>query len=535
MKMKYNVITKTIFALFTVLFIASCDKDYNTIGADFVENEHFGFDHYSGSITAHNQVTGAVQSNNLPVTYFGYYNNPAFGKTTASFASQVTLSVLNPTFNNINTVTVDSVYLYVPYYSKVTGAADSNGDTPYELTDKHGTNKIKLSLYRLEQKIEDFGGATGTNTTELRRYFSDQLPDFLPNTDPIYVNDNFEFKSEQVKIKKNIGTTTEAVKERLAPGMFLVLADATMQDKLDYFKQHFILSSQQGHLFNNNEFKNYFKGLLFKADASPSSLNDGTLARLNFAQGRIVVVYKDQKSTTDTTRERRELTFYLGGQNISFFNDVLNNPIPNGSDTDLVLKGGNGSIVVLNLFGGATNENSTELNMMRSENWLINDASITFTVDRTKMGTVAPEPLRVYLFDMNNSKPLDDFYYDNTTNASDSRLGKNIHDGIIQLESDGRGTKYRVRITNHIRKLVKNANANAANVKLGLVVTENINTAANYYFKTPFMDYFAAGKNWETFPIMSIANPLGTYLYGSNASVAEANRVKFDIWYTKPN
>ena len=49
------------------------------------------------------------------------------------------------------------------------------------------------------------------------------------------------------------------------------------------------------------------------------------------------------------------------------------------------------------------------------------------------------------------------------------------------------------------------------------------------------MDYFGTGKHWKTFPIMSVANPLGTYLYGSNASVAEANRVKFDIWYTKPN
>lgn len=536
MKMKFNLVQKSIFSLFIIIFITSCDKDFNTIGADFVGDDHYGFNHYSASITARNQTTGAVQSNNLPVTYLGYYNNAAFGKTTASFATQLGLSVNNPTFYNTSTITVDSVYIYVPYYSRVTGSTDSNGDTPYALDNTYGTDKIKLSISRLETDIQTFGGADGNNLTEPRRYFSDQQSSFEPSAASLlYSNDNFEIKADQIKIKKNIGTANEAVKERLAPGMFIVLADASLASMQNYFKQHFILSASQGHQANSNLFREYFKGLFFKAEASPSSPNNGTLAQLNFSQGKIIMVYKDQKSSTDTTQERKEMTFYLNGEDVSFFNDNLNTPIPNGSDTDLVLKGGNGSMVVLDLFGGTTNESSPELNLMRTENWLINDASITFTIDKTKMGSTAPEPLRVYLFDMNNAKPLDDYYYDYTTNSSNSKLNKTVHDGIIQVGSDDRGTKYRIRLTNHVRKLVKNANANAANVKLGLVVTENITTVSNYYFKNPFVDYFGVGKDWKTFPIMSVSNPLGTYLYGSNALVAEANRVKFDIWYTKPN
>ena len=553
MKMKYNAIVKSIFTLTTVLFLASCDRDFNTVGANFVGDEHFGLEHYQAGITTRNQVTGAVQSNNLPVTYFGYYNNPAFGKTTASFATQLGLSVNNPTFYNLSTITVDSVYIYVPYYSHTTGSTDSNGDTPYALDNTYGIDKIKLSVHQLNYDIQAFGGATGNELTEGRRYFSDEQSNFEPNPQLIYSNDNFEFNANQIKIKKNIGTATEAVKERLAPGMFLVLADNTNAAMQSFFKQHFINSSAQGHMANSSVFRNYFKGLFFKAEASPSSTNNGTLAQLNFAQGKITMVYKDQKSSTDTTQERKEMTLYLNGEDISFFNDQLNNAIPNNSDTDLVLKGGNGSMVVVDLFdsqdirgydenGNATNVPngvSDELDDIRnpadSKKWLINDASITFTIDKTKMGTTAPEPIRVYLYDLTNNKPLDDYYYDYTTNSSNSKLGKTIHDGIIQLGSDERGTKYRIRLTNHIRKIVKNLNANGANVKLGLVVTENINTISNYYFKTPFMDYFGTGKHWKTFPIMSVANPLGTYLYGSNASVAEANRVKFDIWYTKPN
>ena len=84
----------------------------------------------------------------------------------------------------------------------------------------------------------------------------------------------------------------------------------------------------------------------------------------------------------------------------------------------------------------------------------------------------------------------------------------------------------------------------STNIKLGLVVTENIGNVANVYLKTPFT-YKQANKSGtledktsKFVPSMSVANPLGTILYGSNILPADSNydkRIKLEIFYTKPN
>jgi len=47
---------------------------------------------------------------------------------------------------------------------------------------------------------------------------------------------------------------------------------------------------------------------------------------------------------------------------------------------------------------------------MRTDKWLVNEANITFYIDKTKLGTSAPEPNRVYLYDLTHNRPLADFY-----------------------------------------------------------------------------------------------------------------------------
>jgi lipase chaperone LimK len=83
------------------------------------------------------------------------------------------------------------------------------------------------------------------------------------------------------------------------------------------------------------------------------------------------------------------------------------------------------------------------------------------------------EPNRVYLYDLTHNRPLVDYYLD-ATNASDAKKSKYVFSGLINKEAvtNGRGQTYKVRITNQIRNLVKHTDS--TNVKLGLVVTENI-------------------------------------------------------------
>ena len=75
----------------------SCDKDYNTLGADIIGDNHytFGTPDTEATVVAYNEDLGVVQSNNLVVNPLGIYKNTAFGKQTAHFATQVLLSLIH--------------------------------------------------------------------------------------------------------------------------------------------------------------------------------------------------------------------------------------------------------------------------------------------------------------------------------------------------------------------------------------------------------------------------------------------------------
>ena len=120
-----NSFFKKILIVTVVLFLYSCDKDYNSIGDGLIGDNHFGFDKYTSSVVAYNQKVGPVQSNNLAVNALGIYDDPAFGTTTANFASQLTLETVNPTIGN-NPV-IESVVLTIPYYNTLL-STDTDGN-----------------------------------------------------------------------------------------------------------------------------------------------------------------------------------------------------------------------------------------------------------------------------------------------------------------------------------------------------------------------------------------------------------------------
>lgn len=126
----------SVVLLGAVCFI-SCDTDFNSIGTDIVGDDHFGIEPTPYDLIATNLKTGAVQSNNLPINPLGVFNNGAFGKTTANFATQVQLKVVNPTFNDVTPDKITSVVLNIPYYSTLL-ATDAEGVSTYELDSIYG-------------------------------------------------------------------------------------------------------------------------------------------------------------------------------------------------------------------------------------------------------------------------------------------------------------------------------------------------------------------------------------------------------------
>jgi len=594
-----------IFLVFTMVFI-SCDQDFNTIGSDLVGDEHFDFSTHEAQLKAYSVKTNEVQTNNLPINPLGIYNNPYFGVTKANFVSQLSLVTAQPKFGT--NVQVENVTLYVPYFSTVE-TNNTDGSKVYSLQSIYGANKeskMKLSVYENGYYLNSYNPNDNFQTQQ--RYFSDgstngniinfenlkrgndgngnsvqngtRLND-SPNTAE---NDQFFFnKSEIIVYKTKFNTTTgileyvdvndvvlanqndvslRVVKERLAPGIYLTLNKT-------FFKNR-ILEAGSANLFNNNAFKEYFKGLYFKMEQLPGE--EGAMAMLNFSNAKVNVNYSsvDEGAAAGTVATSKTLVLNLGTnsgsnsvslQDYSYsgaYNSGLNASATNptfGSDSKLYLKGGKGSVVYLDVFGSAdilkpvngqlvagANQIPDELDQLRLKGWLINEAYLELYIDKTAMaGANQLEAERLYLFDATNQKALVDYTFDATTN-SNTKYNKLIFGGIIERDNtaDKKGIKYKIRITQHINNLINSTDANLnKNVRLGLTVTENINYSNSYYYKNKLnLNNPILGTNdvVEYFPVASIMEQQGVVLHGTNPSTEDASKkLKLVIHYTKPN
>lgn len=515
---------KRILFVFSVLFLYSCDKEYNAIGADLLGENNFDFLQYTSDVVAHNQKIGPVDATNLPINALGIYNDPAFGKTTAHYSTQLNLAVLSPTIG-ANAV-VDSVYLSVPYFSTLK-TTNADGSKTYELDSIYGAQApIKLSVFESGYFMRDVDPTTGFTGTQ--SFYTDQTAVFenakigsrLNNASSVKQNDAFFFDHKEI-IQKVTATDGKVSLARSIPAMRLKLDNSYFASK--------ILNAPAAKLVSNDVFKDYFRGLYFKVETVSGSA--GSMAMMNFKAGKITISYTEDLVTNGvTTRVPKTMDLNLNGNSInlldqtnvnSAFSNAVNNPNTVSGDANLYLKGGDGAMAVIDLF-----KTPGELALIRSKGWLINEANLIFHIDATKMATTN-EPNRIYLYDLTNNRPLVDFFLDNS-NAVDTKKSKYVFSGLINKEAiaNGRGKSYKVRITNQIRNLVKYADS--TNVKLGLVVTENI--AESSFSKLRTVNGFTSKV-----PKASVMSPLGTVLYGSHSSVPLDKRLKLQIYYTKPN
>lgn len=557
--------------LTATIFLVSCDKDFNEIGSDVVGDDHFGFiQDASSTVTAYNQSTGFVETSNLSINSLGYYNNPFFGKTKASLVSQVMLDTINPTIGTNPTVT--KVELSVPYFSTLKATDATTGDRTYELDSIQGYqltagkkvfNKIKLSVYESTYFLRDYDASLGF--LDVQKYYSGATSDFDANKNPnrlnddadLAQNDEFLFSAAEIKTYKLVDNVS-TVDTRTAPGMRLKLRNQFFQDKL-------FGANASGKFLNNNLFKEYFRGLYFKVENSSSSPEQGSMALLNFKLGKIIVTYNVSvtSATGVVSIKEKKFAISLTGNSVNLFENqdttqytsgLASNSNATTGAYNLYPKGGEGSMVVLKLFGdrdekgvdanGALvtvvggNGVADELDLLRNpvdgKKVLVNEANLTFYIDKTKMSNAA-EPNRVYLYDLNNHRPLIDYYFDNSV-AANVKNNKFIHGGIIEKETsstivDKRGIKYKIRLTNHMRNLIIN---DSTNVKLGLVVTESIAITSNSKLKSATLGINSINK----VPSCTVNNQLGTVLFGNNIPVSDpnyANRLKLEIYYTKQN
>jgi hypothetical protein len=515
--------------LFLVLF-NSCDKEYNVIGADLIGDNHFDLAKDSlNTVQSTWKKTGSIASNNLDINSLGILDNSVFGQTTANFVTQIQLASASPVIDFALGQTVESVTLYIPYFA-TTKSTGTNGRPVYKLDSIYGNkaSKIKLRIYENKYLVGNINtevGAPLLDPSYPQLYYTDQNAFFNDKKgELLYENGAFVYSEQEYPVD---ATATTAA-SYLAPGMKIELNKTFFQNLL------FDKSREGYSLVSNAEFENYFKGLYINVEKVDAA---GVLARMNFKKGTIVVKYKEKTSSTVETLVDKSITLNLTGNTVNLFNNEPSTAPDSYSSPKadrLYLRGGEGSVATIDLFNPAvdvvtynkttkkidpgSNKIPDELDYIKEKGWLINEVSLTFYVDQTLMAD-ATGPTKIFLYDINNQQVLSA--------------------GVIEKDAAGHGLKYRVRITDYVRGLVKNDNVN---VKLGVSVAQN---TSNVKFKKvkdapPYSVWnnpytTATDKNAYFFPESSIMSPLGTILYGSSTAVPVDKRLKMEIYYTKPN
>ena len=547
-----------LLSVFFIIFIYSCDKDFTSIDSDVISAENainFNTSSIDYPIVASNLRLNPVKSNNLPSFMLGYNNNPFYGESKASFLGQVVPAEFSPSFGE--NVVLDSVVLTIPYFSRGVETSEE-GDITYEIDSVYGSTATKLYVYKSNFYLRDFNPSG--DFSDSQNYYSNGA---LSNSESINQaeieaellyesgilgdgSDDFIPSSERIDLTSLDSLGETYVSSSIAPAIRLKLNNPND----NFWQSLFFENEGNPELINPNTFKEFFRGLYIKADGVNS---DGSMMLLNFASSntKLTIHYTSETSTDSDTDSGGTSTETITSQNeyvLNFTDNLVNiyennflvdvsNPNTVDGDERIYLKGGEGYMSTVDLFGGDIQDENGEMvnafehfkNSFYDEeneiaNKIINEAYIEFFVDQTQ--DIGSEPDRIYLYNFEQNTALIDYFLDQsvsstTINAKINHLEPLTRDGD---SITGEGVKYKIRITEHLNNLILRDSTNA---KLALVVTSNVGSIDNF-------SILNSGEEDRDFPSGAILTPKGTVLHGSQSEDID-KRPRIKIYYTEPN
>ncbi len=532
---------------FLLLTILSCEQDFVNIDSTLQGAQNFNTNKQEFPLLTYSKAYGEAQTNSVSSNLIGYFNEPIYGKTVASVVTQVTPTEFGPDFGN--NPKIKSVKLNIPYFSTVIGDTNAAGITPHRLDSVFGniTASFKLSIYQSNYLLRELD--PNSNFEDPQAYYSNAIQDLNINSQLgqlIFVDDKFFPRTTEVIVDQSDPENVV----RAAPALNLELNKDAVNN--DFWRD--LLMDEDGnalpHLLNANNFRAFFRGLIFKAEPNADNPDGAHQIMLDFANtnANITINYTNENDDEEEVDQTYVLNF--SGVRLNALENDFNFPLPNGNpatgDDKLFVKGGVGSAAIINLFNGdIENENgemvpSEVFFKNKKDSWLINQANLTVFVDQASIPNNIDgkgEPNRLVLYDLKNNLPIADYFLDVNTINPDPNLSRTLYAEPLERDSNNRGVAYKFRITEHINNILKR---DSTNVNLGIYVSTNVNLL--------FTDGTSLPNNSLTFesvededdttldrvPTTSVLSPRGTVLHGSTTNVPENLRPKLEIFYTEP-
>ena len=394
-------------------------------------------------------------------------------------------------------------------------------------------SNFKIKIQELDYFLADFD--SDNNFETVKKYYSNDS--FIESfAGDIIFDDEVEININEVVIYDVDNPDTEEVDEsldvieRLSPRLKIPLDE-------EFFQSKIIQNEGSSDLLNNQNFNKFFKGIIIKA----YDFSEPLLLILDYGKASINIKYEYDKynknGTDDDTNDDtidKEIDIFslnlLGNQINIFENDAVSNEINQNvlsSSENLqrvFLKGGEGLMAEIDLFKDVNGNDIVD--EIKANGWLINEANLTFYVDNQMLNqnNILYEPARLFLYNINSKLPIIDYFLDNSQGQKPNQ-NKVIHSGLIQLDEDNNGVKYKIRISEHVKNIIRN---DSINEKLGLVVSSDISNFLNTDLKN--------SDGLKYIPVSSAVNPLGTVIYGPNPEESNSDKkIKLELYYTKLN
>ena len=333
-----------------VFSLVACEDDFETIGTGVIGEPNFNANLYDeADISVTNIDLGPVQTNNLPLFLLGTYEDQVFGKQEASILSQVYLSQTNPNFGN--EPVVDSVVLSIPYFS--TEISTEEGEKGYRLDSIYGNSPIKLSVLATNFFLNDYDPAT--NFEKSQKYYSNLSSQVLDNgVTTLYETNNFKPSAQELVLINEKAIASEDT-VRLPPQLRVKLSTNFFQSKIIDAEGSLELSSQKN-------FTEYLRSIYIRAEKI-SENGSMMLLNLNQAEAGIIIYYTIKVADTsdsDDDGDTSEMVEVLKSFKLNFGQNRVNTfeqEVPSFNEADKVyLKGGEGSMAVIELFSGPDSE-----------------------------------------------------------------------------------------------------------------------------------------------------------------------------------
>jgi len=278
---KNKIIGLVAFAMVFTCFY-SCKKKDSIFGKDIYDPELLldagGIDTFS--LIAYSEYIDSTFTRNARYGLLGAYNDPVFGKVSASVFTQLRLNANNPDFGNLSDITVDSVVLALEY------------------RDQYGVGNIpqNFAVFRLTQALNKD---------------SNYLTSSITSTE-----DEQLIESGQTLITPNVYARPVINGDTLLPQLRLRLKASLGTEILN--------SSLAGHMADNDAFLAWFRGLHVVTQDANFAVNSGAVYSFDLTSNasKLIIYYT---KTNQTGTENKTYDLIINSNNV-YYNQVLYTP-----------------------------------------------------------------------------------------------------------------------------------------------------------------------------------------------------------------